>query len=139
MQHLWIQAVFLDFFIQQCVVDTRKPDGFAKTFFQDPSLLAFLKRLQENAQQNNLSKVFLRFLSIKWLNTATFPISGAEQGFPLVKNSGINCDAPSELSCSETSATCWTIYSTRHGMGAVRSVHHLLFLSFRMRYAIVDR
>ncbi|MDO9055078.1 MAG: transposase family protein [Sulfuricurvum sp.] len=32
--------------------------GFAMMFFQDPSLLAFQKRLQESAQQNNLSKVF---------------------------------------------------------------------------------
>jgi hypothetical protein len=32
--------------------------GFAMMFFQDPSLLAFQKRLQESAQQNNLSKLF---------------------------------------------------------------------------------
>ena len=32
--------------------------GFAMMFFQDPSILAFQKRLQESAQQNNLSKVF---------------------------------------------------------------------------------
>lgn len=32
--------------------------GFAMMFFQDPSILAFQKRLQESAQQNNLSKIF---------------------------------------------------------------------------------
>ena len=32
--------------------------GFAMMFFQDPSILAFQKRLQQSAQQNNLSKVF---------------------------------------------------------------------------------
>jgi len=32
--------------------------GFAMMFFQDPSLLAFQKKLQESAQQNNLSKIF---------------------------------------------------------------------------------
>lgn len=32
--------------------------GFAMMFFQDPSLLAFQKRLQDSIQQNNLSKIF---------------------------------------------------------------------------------
>jgi hypothetical protein len=32
--------------------------GFAMMFFQDPSLLVFQKKLAENAQQTNLSKIF---------------------------------------------------------------------------------
>ncbi|MBT8339837.1 MAG: transposase family protein, partial [Desulfatitalea sp.] len=32
--------------------------GLAMMFFQDPSLLAFQHRLQENSQQNNLSQLF---------------------------------------------------------------------------------
>jgi len=32
--------------------------GFAMMFFQDPSVLAFQKRLQEKAQANNLSTIF---------------------------------------------------------------------------------
>jgi hypothetical protein len=43
--------------VSHCLHDVLM-SGFAMMFFQDPSLLAFQKRLQESAQQNNLSKVF---------------------------------------------------------------------------------
>ena len=43
--------------VDHCLHDVLM-SGFAMMFFQDPSILAFQKRLQESAQQNNLSKVF---------------------------------------------------------------------------------
>ena len=43
--------------VDHCLRDVLM-SGFAMMFFQDPSILAFQERLQETAQQNNLSKVF---------------------------------------------------------------------------------
>ena len=43
--------------VDHCLHDVLM-SGFAMMFFQDPSLLAFQERLQESAQQNNLSNVF---------------------------------------------------------------------------------
>ena len=47
------QAVKVD----HCMHDVLM-SGFAMMFFQDPSILAFQKRMEETIQQNNLSKVF---------------------------------------------------------------------------------
>ncbi len=43
--------------VSHCLHDVLM-SGFAMMFFQDPSLLAFQKRLQDSAQQNNLSNIF---------------------------------------------------------------------------------
>jgi hypothetical protein len=43
--------------VDHCLHDVMM-SSFAMMFFQDPSILAFQTRLQESAQQNNLSKVF---------------------------------------------------------------------------------
>ena len=43
--------------VDHCMHDVLM-SGFAMMFFQDPSLLAFQKRLQDSIQQNNLSKIF---------------------------------------------------------------------------------
>lgn len=43
--------------VDYCLTDVLM-SGFAMMFFQDPSLLSFQERLQESAQQNNLSTVF---------------------------------------------------------------------------------
>jgi hypothetical protein len=43
--------------VDHCLHDVLM-SGFAMMFFQDPSILAFQERLQESAQQNNLSNFF---------------------------------------------------------------------------------
>jgi hypothetical protein len=43
--------------VDYCIHDVLM-SGFAMMFFQDPSLLAFQRRLQEKAQQNNISAIF---------------------------------------------------------------------------------
>lgn len=47
------QAGKVDYCIHDVVMS-----GFAMMFFQDPSLLAFQRSLQEKAQQNNISAIF---------------------------------------------------------------------------------
>ncbi len=43
--------------VDYCIHDVLM-SGFAMMFFQDPSLLAFQRRLQEKARQNNISAIF---------------------------------------------------------------------------------